>query len=196
MLRAAVFVLAALGLLAWSTPASAQDLAVTGERVNLRSEPSTEADVVSVLTRGQALLELERQGEWVRVRAAGDPPDEGWVHGSLVGTPGDDDTVAAVATVPAAPASGDFTTFELAIDQLNAVAKAQGDVYFTGARDAGAGVAEVTAGPTWLATPESFRRSNLETLYSLWRSMNNPAVPASVRILDQKGEMFMEQTGP
>jgi uncharacterized protein YraI len=193
MLRTVIAILAVFGLLAWSISASAQDLAVTGERVNLRSEPSTAADVVSVLTRGQALLELERQGEWVRVRSAGDPPDEGWVHGSLVGAPGGDDAVAAV---PAVPASGDFATFELAIDQLNAVAKAQGDVYFTGGRDAGAGVAEVTAGPTWLATPESFRRSNLETLYSLWRSMNDPAAPVSVRILDEKGETVMEQTGP
>jgi len=135
-------------------------------------------------------VEIERQDDWVHVTVAGDPPLQGWVHASLVSPPGEVPAAASGAQ------AGDFSTFATAIDQLNAAAAAQGQVYFTGARDAGGGVAEVTASPTWLATPESFRQSNLDTLYSLWRAGNDPAVPVAVRILDDQGQTVMEHAGP
>lgn len=53
------------------------------EKVNLRAGPSQEANIRATVTRGEDLLELEQEGEWLGVRVLTNA-QEGWIHSGLV----------------------------------------------------------------------------------------------------------------
>lgn len=75
---------ALLGLAAFSSPASAQDLRVDGAGVRLRAGPSTSTARLRVLANGEALALVRPdslRGEFFHVRAA---DREGWVHRDFV----------------------------------------------------------------------------------------------------------------
>ena len=64
----------------WST--ARIELEVTGDRVNLRAEPRADAEVVSQVSRGDALFTDKLVGNWIEVV----PPESSdlWVYGELV----------------------------------------------------------------------------------------------------------------
>lgn len=53
------------------------------DRAHVRSGPGTHFKVVSVVSRGQQLVEFRRSGKWVQIGLVGDPAIA-WVHGSLI----------------------------------------------------------------------------------------------------------------
>jgi hypothetical protein len=55
---------------------------IRGRRVNLRAGPSTEHQVMDVLTRSTPVFREREEGDWVLVRTVSGPA--GWVHGSLL----------------------------------------------------------------------------------------------------------------
>jgi Bacterial SH3 domain len=73
-------------------------LTVIGDRVNVRSGPSTERDVTMQVSRNQRLVEIGRQGDWVHAEIGGTSGADGWIHGSLVAPPNGEPVVT-----PAAP---------------------------------------------------------------------------------------------
>jgi Bacterial SH3 domain len=84
-MRCMAFVLA--GLLLLSGPglgAEGDVLTVVGDNVNVRAGPGTEHAVTRQVSRYQRLLELERQGDWVRAEITGTGGAAGWIHASLV----------------------------------------------------------------------------------------------------------------
>lgn len=56
---------------------------VSGEKVNLRAAPGDGAAVRSAVTRGEELVELRREGNWLGVRVLRSG-EEGWVFSDLV----------------------------------------------------------------------------------------------------------------
>lgn len=72
---------------------------VTGERVNLRAGPSDNTNARGQVARGDELLELTRQGDWVGVRAV-DTGIEGWIYGGLT-------EIAARSTLGGGQGAGD-----------------------------------------------------------------------------------------
>ncbi len=50
--------------------------------VNLRSEPSTNSDIVATVDRGVVLTKVGIQGEWIQVRHSSGV--SGWIYGKLV----------------------------------------------------------------------------------------------------------------
>ncbi len=89
--------LVVFGSLLVASPALAQTVSVTADRVNLRAKPSTESPVLATFERGAELTVIETAGSWykVRDRATG---KEGYLH-SL--------TVKVIAgAAGAAPAAG------------------------------------------------------------------------------------------
>ena len=65
--------------LAEATPDSQR---ISGSRVNLRSGPSTEHDVIAVLVRRTPVFPERHEEEWILVHTASGRV--GWVHASLV----------------------------------------------------------------------------------------------------------------
>jgi hypothetical protein len=94
---------ASTGLPGGSALAAAGDmLRVTGDGVNVRFGPSADARVKMRVYHDQQVMELQREGEWVRAEIAGSGGQDGWIHGSLLAAPGGDQ-VAAPSQTEAAP---------------------------------------------------------------------------------------------
>lgn len=77
-------VLSALACLLFAAAASAQEqlLCVTASRANLRAGPSTDFRITWEVNRYMPLMEVERQGEWVKVSDV--DGDVHWIYGPLV----------------------------------------------------------------------------------------------------------------
>jgi uncharacterized protein YgiM (DUF1202 family) len=60
-------------------------LVVTGDVVNVRAGPGSDAPILRQVNRDDQALELDRQGSWVQVRLP-DRDTVGWIHGSLLAT--------------------------------------------------------------------------------------------------------------
>ena len=67
---------------------SSQELAVALRDVNIRAAPSTEAKVLSTLSRGVKVAMIEERGSWQLVRIEGNSRDtqarQGWVYTSFL----------------------------------------------------------------------------------------------------------------
>ena len=70
-----------LGAIAWAAPGDVHK--VSAERANLRAGPSDKTDAFGQVQRGDELIELRRQGDWLGVRVVR-TGEEGWVYGNLV----------------------------------------------------------------------------------------------------------------
>ena len=98
----------ALSLLAGAALADTGDaLLVTGNGVNVRAGPSEDAAIRMRVHRGQQVIELQREGSWIRAEIAGTGGQEGWIHSSLLAAPAEEADQAE--TVPPAPAEGPRT---------------------------------------------------------------------------------------
>ena len=77
---------------------------VTGDHVNVRIGPSGNARVKMRVDQDQQVMELQRQGDWVRAEIAGSGGQDGWIHSSLL-APGHAPALAAAPAAAAAPES-------------------------------------------------------------------------------------------
>jgi SH3-like domain-containing protein len=84
--------------------AAGDPLVVTGNVVNVRFGPSTNTRIRQQVPRDQQVMELQREGDWVRVEIADSGGREGWIHGSLLAPPGGEPLVAAAPPEEAEPA--------------------------------------------------------------------------------------------
>jgi Bacterial SH3 domain len=102
----------AIGLVLLGGPALAATgdaLIVTGDGVNVRAGPNGDAAIRMRVYRDQQVIELQREGEWVRAEIAGTDGQEGWIHSSLLAHPDgeqqpDEAPVQAPSDAPAPPA--------------------------------------------------------------------------------------------
>lgn len=80
--RRVMVILAAVFLLALPASAAAEYVSVQREKVNIRSGPSTEHEILWEIFRGFPLQVTERRGEWLRV--VDFEGDKGWIYTPLV----------------------------------------------------------------------------------------------------------------
>ena len=81
-------------------------LVVTGDDVNVRVGPSTNARVKMRVFQAQQVMELQRLGDWVRAEIAGTAGQDGWIHGSLLAPPDGAQVARPAAAPPVPPAEG------------------------------------------------------------------------------------------
>jgi Bacterial SH3 domain len=98
-------------------------MTVVGDNVNVRAGPGTEHAVTRQVSRDQRLLELERQGDWVRAEIAGTGGAAGWIHASLV-APSAEPAGSGAAAEPAA-AAGEAASGQQLGDLNDAAAAAE-----------------------------------------------------------------------
>jgi Bacterial SH3 domain len=105
-----------LVLLGGPAPAATGDaLIVTGNGVNVRAAPNGDAAIRMRVHRNQQVIELQREGSWVRAEIAGTDGQEGWIHHSLLAYPDGEDPPdqtlvrAPSDAAPSAPADDDGT---------------------------------------------------------------------------------------
>ena len=81
-------------------------LIVTGDGVNVRSDPSTDAKIRMQVSHDRMVTEIERQGDWVRVEIAGTDGVSGWIHSSLLAVPSADQLARARQRASRPPRAG------------------------------------------------------------------------------------------
>jgi hypothetical protein len=219
---AAGFALVLLGSAALAATGDA--LLVTGNGVNVRAAPSADAAVRMRVHRNQQVIELQREGSWVRAEIAGTDGEEGWIHSSLLARPGADrpETAAPGEAAPEpAPEPGEVPSEErtppLQIDpaagpedDLGELARFRETVSYLNERAtslAGAALfAKVEPGPegamrvvateTWSSLPPAGRQSYANTLLDRWAATKMSEGPAVLQIVEPGGEVVMEKTRP
>jgi hypothetical protein len=71
--------------------AAGQHMAVVNHGANVRAGPSSTAEIVSALQRGQQVATFEKRGSWTHIRMGGEPgktePREGWIFSSFLDDP-------------------------------------------------------------------------------------------------------------
>ena len=213
-------------VLAWwlaapALAATGDALIVQGDGVNVRAGPSGDAPVRMRVHRHQQVIELQREGRWVRAEIAGTDGQEGWIHSSLLappdGTPATGESVAIEppAAAPERPAQaeivplqvepaagpdrglGELAQFRETVSYLNrrALALAGADL-FAEVKPGPGGVMRVVATDNWSTLPPAGRQSYANTLLDRWAAAKVSAGPVVLQILDPSGEVVMEKTQP
>ena len=263
-MRRIAFALAGTLLLSGPALGAAGDvLTVIGDRVNVRSGPSTERDVKMQVSRNHALVEIERDGEWVHAEITGTGGAHGWIHGSLVappdgeplvapaarqeladeattppsaeagptaavgesppGRPLEDATDAAEPDAPALAGAGqkettgagtpgteviapgaaaeieavDLQRFRDSVAYLNSRSKLVAGVdLFTDVEPLGGGAVQVGATEAWANVPPAGQRSYASALLERWAAATGRADQLRVQIVDQGGQVIMEESKP
>jgi hypothetical protein len=215
---------ASIALLLLGGPALAATgdaLIVTGDGVNVRAGPSADAAVRMRVHRDQQVIELQREGSWVRAEIAGTDGQEGWIHSSLLAAPEADrpetaapgGTQAREAAAPPSqqqpvplqiePAAGpsddlsEIARFRETVSYLNerAVALAGTDL-FAEVKPGPEGAMQVVATEAWSTLPPAGRQSYANTLLDRWAATKASAGQAVLQIVDPSGEVVMEKTRP
>ena len=213
--------LAVLLLAASVLAATGDALMVTGDGVNVRAGPSSDAAVRMRVHRGQQVIELQREGSWVRAEIAGTAGQEGWIHSSLLAAPRADQPETAAPPEPqpreatkvppqnqtlphmvepaAGPAGdlGELARFRETVSYLNerATTLAGADL-FAKVEPGPEGAMRVVATETWSSLPPAGRQSYANTLLDRWAAAKASAGPAVLQIVDPSGEVVMEKTRP
>jgi Bacterial SH3 domain len=86
--------------------ATGDTLIVTGDGVNVRYGPSTDAKVRMRVYHDQLVTELQREGDWVRAEIAGSDGASGWIHTSLLAVPSADQLARARERAMQPPRAG------------------------------------------------------------------------------------------
>jgi hypothetical protein len=195
-------------------------LVVTGDGVNVRAGPSGDAPVRMRVDSDQQVVELQREGSWVRAEIAGMDGEEGWIHSSLLAPLRPDPPAveeAPAAEVPQAeegppadalplmiePAAGptrdlgELARFRETVSYLNErAATLAGAELFAKVEPGPEGAMRVVATETWSSLPPAGRQSYANTLLDRWAATKASTGPAVLQIVDPSGEVVMEKTRP
>jgi Bacterial SH3 domain len=223
MMRAASLAGSLVVLLGGAALAAQGDaLVVTGEVVNVRAGPGSNAPILRQVKRDDQAVELTRQGSWVQVRL---PDAVGWIHGSLLATvvrrPAAEVAERAPGTQPPSPAPaapGDaggqaapdqmaavsdpatvvaLAQFRKVVSRLNDRALAAAGVdLFTDVKAVGDGAVQVTATDAWTVVPEGGQQSYMNALLDHWLAATGGGRPARLQVVDRTGKVLREQSGP
>ena len=202
MSRKTIMVLvAALGLAGTPALAASGDVhSVVGEKVNLRAGPSDDAAVRSTVARGDEVVELRREGNWLGVRVLR-TGEEGWLFSDLVKR----QSASTLGNADSAPAQAGFGKLSPGFDELVAGISDHLGYRFADKVEQGAnGTLRVMPTQEWLYnTSRDAKMYAALALYQMWKNYNNgrPVTvtlgaqgPAAITIADAaKGP---ELTGP
>jgi uncharacterized protein YraI len=177
----------ALALSAGGAAAAPGDIyRVTGEKVNLRSGPSDQANIRSSVAQGDELIELRSQGPWVGVRVLR-TGEEGWVFGDLVRR----SAQSSLGGGGGRPEAG-FAQISPGFDRLMSSVSDQLGYRFADKVDrANGNTLRVTPTQQWLLnTSRDAKLMTALAVHEMWKSYNN-GKPVNLSFLDGQGRDMM-----
>ncbi|MBP2229614.1 SH3 domain-containing protein [Azospirillum agricola] len=160
------------GMLALPALAAPGDVhSVTGEKVNLRAAPSDDASVRSTVTRGDEVVELKQDGNWLGVRVLR-TGEEGWLFSDLVKRR----TASTLGGAAAAgPAQAGFGRIAPGFDGLVAsISDHLGYRFADKVEQTGNGALRVVPTQDWsYNTSRDAKMYAALALYQMWKNYNN-----------------------
>lgn len=153
-----------------SLAASGDVHAVVGEKVNLRAGPSDDAAVRSTVARGDEVVELRREGNWLGVRVLRSG-EEGWLFSDLVKR----QTASTLGGGEAAPAQAGFERLSPGFDGLVAtIGERLGYRFADKVDQTGNGTLRVVPTQEWsYNTGRDAKMYAALALYQMWKNYNN-----------------------
>lgn len=162
-----------------SHAAAGDQLIITGNIVNLRTAPSTDAASPIKLLKDQKVTEIHRQGDWVEVKTNREDIKTGWIYKTLIRNLKKKE-------------SAEEKRFRIFKQRFNAykenVRNQNGIPQFKEAIDKGEGTLHVIATEAWLATTHETRGVSLNEVFKLWSAVVPVGSSLSVIVLDEQGE--------
>ncbi|MEX2525512.1 MAG: SH3 domain-containing protein [Gammaproteobacteria bacterium] len=184
----AIFLLPLLPVMV--TAAEGDELQVTSHLVNVREGPSVETAVLLKLAEGRSVMEIRREGNWVKVETGNEETPRGWIYANLLqkaapqAEPGDGEEQEGVQAL--------FELFEQALAEYNVRKKQEaGYAYFTDPEYVGNGVVEVTASRYWLRLPMEQRMKDLSDIFDIWAAAVGEGPSITVNVMARNGEKQM-----
>ncbi len=170
--------------------AEGDELRVMSHLVNVRQGPSMETAVVLKLAEGRSVVEIRREGNWVKVETGNESTPKGWIHADLLQKAGagaeagiDEDKEGVQAL---------FELFEQALAEYNARKKEEaGYSYFTDPAYTGDGVVVVTGSRYWLRLPMEQRMQDLSDVFEIWAAAVGEGPSITVNVVAPSGEKQM-----
>jgi uncharacterized protein YgiM (DUF1202 family) len=163
--------------------------------VNLRAGPSDETNIRGRVERGDEVIELTREGNWVGLRVL-ETGEEGWIYGGLL------ETVAPSGLSPGvAGTDAGFLQLSESFDLLMRRINTQlGFPVVDAVEQTGEGTLRVVPTPQWLLNGS--REAHMmaaAAMYQMWKNHQNSA-PVRVVMTDAAGEDYItitdEASGP
>lgn len=182
----------------------------TGDRVyvirsiaNLRSGPGTSYPVILKLSKGRALIEVERKHNWVMVATGRTDIKMGWIYATLISTTkGGEKPPAASKPAPKKkpPAHKQtvdgplFNLFRQAFLEFNIKFKKEtGMNCFNRITNPAHGVVQLSINDNWAKLTRAQRQKAMNDIFAIWNAAEGPTVPITVDIIDTDGLRLMSK---
>lgn len=171
----------ACGILAISNShaAAGDQLIITGNIVNIRTAPSTDAALAIKLSKDRKVIEIQRQGDWVEIKTNRDDIKTGWIYKTLIRKLKKKESL-------------EEKRFRVFKQRFNAykenIRKQNGIPQFKEVIDKGEGTIHVIATEAWLAKTHEARGVPLNEVFKLWSDVVPVGSSMSVIVLDEQGE--------
>ena len=157
-------------------------LFVTGNLINVRSEPSLDSEILLKLNKDRKVFEIQRQQNWVQVKLNPDGSKTGWIHASLL------DEVTNQTSLDSPYHFEDF--LERFNNQNEVIEKQNGTIFFTEATHQGKGSIELIATQAWLDSDIETRNNSLSELFKIWSKLVPVGSTISMQVLDEEGDQY------
>ena len=155
--------------------------------INLYKYPSLDSPAILKLKKGQSLTQGTRSENWINVSADDHENTKGWVHTSLVGK-------KKPVRLKRLSHEKTFIIFQKSFERFNAeIKEAKGMTFFNGVEYFGNGVIHVTATDILLSAPENYKRKYLLNILKIWSELAGPTSPITVRMVDARGHVRLEE---
>lgn len=178
--------------------------------VNLRSGPDITSPVILKLKKGRALIEVERQDDWVLVATGRHDIKSGWLYANLLSPTNPDEKPAAPAKdeKPAVQANAEkktpsakpdpdgplFMLFRHAFSEFNEkLITDTGKVCFNKLENPAHGVVQLTVNDDWAALTRAQRQQAMTDIFAIWNAAAGAGMPITVDIVDTDGLRLMSR---
>ena len=159
--------------------ATGDELIISGDIVNLRIAPSTDATSPIKLLKGKKVIEIQRQNNWVEVQTQRQDIKTGWVYKTLLKKAKQKESLEVKR----------YRIFkERFASYTEGRQKLNDTIYFVESRDKGEGVIEIIATKAWVYADIEDRATSLNDVFKLWSDVIPVGSSMSVRVLDKAGE--------
>jgi len=167
-----------------SLAATGDKLIITGDIVNLRTGPSTNAAAAIKLLKNHKVTEIQRQNNWIEIETHRKDIKTGWVHQSLL--------AKARASSRNTSSPTRFERFmQFFNDHNDIIKKKNGIIYFSKAKNKGNGEIIIIVTEAWLKADRKGRGLAMNTLFQLWSNVVPVGKTMSVRAYDIQGTQHM-----
>lgn len=158
------------------------ELIISSEIVNLRSAPSTQAEVPIKLTKNKKVIEIQRQGDWVEVETNRQDVKTGWLYKTLVKKGPKKETQAEKR----------YRVFQERYADYNAAIKEQnGTHYFTETAYSDETTLSVVPTAAWLNAEIEERQNTLSEVFKIWSDVVPVGISITLLVVDKQGKQHM-----